>query len=423
MQVRGPIPGGIFLRRLRPSDEGGFTLVELMASVTVLTIGLFSLAGALGIGFRQVALGRQRQTAADIANARVEHLRSIPFDAVAICTSTCESAAPAWDDDEQKPNHFVSADASQYDPGTGTYEDLIIDDGGGQVRHVEDPVQVGQTTMEVWQYVTWVPPIANNVKRLTVVVVYKPAAVSGVSKMVRVSSFFTPGTVTITGSEPDATQGSASPTPNPSPTQTGSCSGDSSAPSGSFTLLSTSGETSYTATQTILLAMSFSDACTPIQARFTNDLGATWSDWVTYDALNPSVAWTLTTGDGTKDVDAEVRDAIGNVGSLTTPDIILDTTPPTIPGTLTRTVSCSGSTRTVTLSWGASTDPHFSGYRVYESDNGGAWVLLTPTSLLTATTTHAKTLDSVRFKVVGYDKAGNESDESNIVSLSKNQCS
>jgi hypothetical protein len=32
-------------------------------------------------------------------------------------------------------------------------------------------------------------------------------------------------------------------------------------------------------------------------------------------------------------------------------------------------------------------------------------------------------LDSVRFQVVGYDKAGNESAATNIVSLSKNQCS
>jgi Tfp pilus assembly protein FimT len=413
------------LRRLRPSDEGGFTLVELMASLTVLTVGLFSLAAALGIGFRQVALGRQRQTAADIANARVEHLRSVPFEAVALCTSTCESAAPEYDDDEEKPNHFLSTDSppSQYDySGTETFEDLIVDDGGGQVRHVEDPVQVGQTTMEVWQYVTWLDQ-ANNVKRLTVIVVYKPAAVSGVSRMVRVSSFFTPGTVTVAGSQPDPTQGSGTPTPNPSPTPTGSCSGDTTAPTGSFTLLSTSGETGYTATTSIVLTMSFSDACTPIQARFTNDQGATWSDWVTYDATNPGVTWTLTSGEGSKDVDAEVRDAPGNVRSLFTPDIILDTIPPTPPGQLSRSVSCSGTSRTVTLTWGSSTDAHFSGYRVYESDNNGAWALLTSTSQLTATTMHAKGLDSVRFKVVAYDKAGNESDETNTISLAKNQCS
>jgi fibronectin type 3 domain-containing protein len=88
-----------------------------------------------------------------------------------------------------------------------------------------------------------------------------------------------------------------------------------------------------------------------------------------------------------------------------------------------RSVSCSGTNRTVVLSWGASTDSNLRGYRLYRSTDGTTWSVLTTTTALTTSDTHKKSLDSVRFHVVGYDKAGNESAATNIVSLSKNQCS
>lgn len=402
----------------RTDDDAGFTTVELMAAMSILTVGFFALAGALGIGLRQVTLGRQRQTATEIGNGRIEHLRNVPYDSVALSTQ------PLHDEDPDSPDHFISADSTQYDvSGDGDFEDLIVDDVGGQVLHLEDPVQVGTTTMEIWQYATWFDQ-ANNVKRLTVLVVYKPQ-VLGTSRMVRASTFFTPGTVTIEGSDPGATQGTSSPSPSPepSPTPTGSCSGDTQAPTGSFTIASLSGQTDYTASTSVTLTMSLSDACPPIQARFSNDDGATWGDWVTYDGSNASLTWGLIPGDGGKDVDGEVRDASGQARLLFTPDIILDTTPPTVPGSLARSVSCAGSDRTVTLTWGASTDAHFNGYRVYVSTNSGAWTLLTSTSLNTVQHTHKKSLDSVRYYTVGYDQAGNESNATNLVSLSKNQCS
>lgn len=398
--------------------EAGFTTVELMAALSVMAIGFFALAGAMGLGLRQITLGRQRQTAAEIGNGRIEHLRNVPYEAVAL------SSQPVHDSDPNSPDSDVSLDNTQFDvSGNGDFEDLIVDDTGGQVLHLEDPVQVGTTTMEIWQYATWFDQ-PNNVKRLTVIVVYKPQVI-GPSRMVRISTFFTPGTVTIEGTDPGANQGSGStpsPTPSASPTG-GSCSGDSTGPTGSFTIASLSGQTDYTASQTVTLTMSFSDPCTPIQARFSNDDGATWGSWTTYDASNASLSWMLTAGDGSKDVDGQARDGLGNIRTFITPDIILDTTKPTVPGTLARTVSCSGNNRTVTLSWGASTDAHFSGYRVYVSTNSGAWTMLTSTSMNSHSDAHLKTLDSVRYRAVGYDEAGNESVETNVVSLSKNQCS
>ena len=95
-----------------------------------------------------------------------------------------------------------------------------------------------------------------------------------------------------------------------------------------------------------------------------------------------------------------------------------------MPGTLTRTVSCSGADRTVVLSWGIATDTNFRGYRVYRSTDGVSWSVFQQVSTTTVTdATLKKSLDSVRYYVVAYDKAGNESNATNTISLAKNQCS
>jgi fibronectin type 3 domain-containing protein len=77
----------------------------------------------------------------------------------------------------------------------------------------------------------------------------------------------------------------------------------------------------------------------------------------------------------------------------------------------------------VNLAWGVSNDTNFRGYRVYRSTDGVTWGALGTTSSASYSDTHKKNLDSVRYYVVGYDKAGNESNATNLVTLSKNQCS
>jgi prepilin-type N-terminal cleavage/methylation domain-containing protein len=406
--------------RSRLADrEDGFTIIELMAALSVLAIGFMSLAGALGIGFKQIALGRQRQTATEIGNARIEHLRNVPY------TSVAMSSAPIHSEDVDDPDRFVSNDGSQFDySGGDTFEDLVVDETSGQVLHIEDPVTVGATIMTVYQYVTWSDQ-ANNVKRLTVVVVYRPTVIEGAAKLVRISTLFTPGTVTVTGTSAGATQGTSTPTPSATPTATptGGCSTDTSAPSGTFWILSGTGsQTGYTASTTVSLSMSFTDSCTPITVEFSND-GTNYSSAVTYDSLNPTVSWTLTSGNGTRNVWAKVSDGAGNTATLGPSSIVLDTTAPSVPGTLSRTVSCASSDRTVHLTWGSSTDTNLAGYRAYRSINSAAWTAIGTSSSSTFNDTHKKSLDSVRYYVVGYDRAGNESNATNTIALSKNKCS
>jgi hypothetical protein len=399
-------------------------LIELVVSVSLLAIMAGGLMASLGLGFRTVALARQRQTAASIAEARLEHLRSIPYAQVALPAALVKSTDP---DD---PDSGVTTDGKFDIDGKGTTEPLIVDPAGG-VLHFEDPVQVGTTAMKVYQYVTWVdePGISGpqDYRRVTVIVVFKTPTVDGIAKFVRASGIFSEGTVQVSSPNTTAAPPTTTPPTTVPPTTTtlgqSACPGDHDAPTGTATINGTSGaEAGYTAALNVTLNLALVDSCTPMQARVGNG-GGTWSAWTNYDPASPQFSWTVTAGDGTKTVNVEAADHVANSAAIATMSIILDTTKPTVPDTLSRTVSCSGSDRTVNLSWGLSTDTNFRGYRIYRSTDGTTWSVLTQVAGTTAIDSNKKALDSVRYYAVAYDKAGNESNATTTIALSKNQCS
>ncbi|HEX9696366.1 MAG TPA: hypothetical protein VGB64_08630 [Actinomycetota bacterium] len=404
--------------------EEGIALVELTGALTILAIGFLALAAGLGGSFKQIALSRQRQVASEIGNGRVEHLRNVPYSYVAVSSDVTHNSDPTH------PDYFVDDPTNSFDySGTGTFEPLIEDATTGQVQHFESPVVVGATTLTVFQYVTWVDDPAidgtQDYRRVTVVVQFNAPASQGVSRLVRVSSYFTPGNVSLGGVTPGASTGSPTPsgTASPSPTPSGSCSGDTTAPTGTFDIYGgTAAEAGYTGGRSVTLAFSgVADLCLPIRWRFSND-GSVYTDPITYDSVNPSVAWGLPGGDGTKQVWGKLADGNGNELTIGPKSVVLDTTKPTVAGTLARTVACAGSDRTVNLSWGSSTDDNLRGYRIYKRIDGGAWIELATVSATSRSDTDKKSYDSLQYYVVGYDKAGNESDATNIVSLAKNQC-
>lgn len=432
-----PVPRGWL--RARCGDDG-FTLLEMVVAITLLAVVAVGFAASVHFGFRTIALARQRQIASEKAGSLLEHLRSIPMDQLALSpvpVSDPQDEPPAYESDPTHPDHYVSLDGLSYDwdgDGPGTAEPLVFADlGAGEiagVRHVEDPIAVGSTVMEIYQYVTWVddPGLSGteNYKRITVVVRYKAPSVNGVNTTLRVSSLYAEDTITL----PDAGATSTSSTSSSSTTSTtsgstttaASCPSDTTAPTGGFGIQGGAGaEAGYTAGASVTLAMAFTDTCTPIVARFRNESGSLSGD-VVYDAANPDFIWTLSSGDGTKTVGGEVRDGKGNTATLSDVTIVLDTTKPSTPGTLTRSVSCAGADRTVVLSWGLSSDANFRGYRIYRN-TGSGFAELATTNSLSYTDAHKKSLDTVQYYVVGYDKAGNESNATNTIALAKNQCS
>ena len=120
---------------------------------------------------------------------------------------------------------------------------------------------------------------------------------------------------------------------------------DTAAPTGSFVINS---DDTYTTDTAVTLNCSVSEAS---EMRFSNDSGTSWPDgWVAYAAIS---AWTLTSGDGTKTVTGEFRDAAGNVLGPLTDDITLDTG---LPGAV-ADIAASAQHEEVLVTWDDPGDP------------------------------------------------------------------
>jgi type II secretory pathway pseudopilin PulG len=72
-------------RRSGEDDEAGFSIVELLASLTVLAIGIVSMLGTLVVAARAAGTQRGRVNAVYAANLAFENIRSRPYDHIAIC--------------------------------------------------------------------------------------------------------------------------------------------------------------------------------------------------------------------------------------------------------------------------------------------------------------------------------------------------
>lgn len=421
-------------------DEDGFTIVELVVALALIGVVAVGFMLSVNLGFRTIAVARQRTTASELATKRLENLRNVPFDRIAINRTFLVPTDPPlqYSSDPESPNHAMSVDSTKYDvTGKGDFEPLILDDADGEIDYIDDPIRVGSTVMEVYQYATWVDdpdiPGAQNYKRITVVVKYKAPAVNGVSKFLRSSTLFTPNTVKIDA--PTTTAGGPTTTAPPAPTTTvptstttsPACAGDVTPPTGTFNIgASPNAETGFTASPNVSLSLSFTDPCGPLVANFSAD-NTNWGPDVIYDPASPQISWSLGNKNGLKTVYGKVRDGAGNTLILPSQTVELDASPPQRPGIVDAVISCSGTQRTVTLNWTPSFDfeGNLRGYRIYRSTDGATWNQVGSTTATTYADTTAKALSSVRLYVVGYDKAGNISAASPnpVISLGKNQCS
>lgn len=419
------------LRRLvrRPSvrSDGGFHLVELSMAVGVLAIAVISLAGALGLGIRAIGQAKQRSEANALVTERIERIRNLPYEQVAL------DVEPTHVDDPDDPDYYVTTeDPPRYDvhQDGSLYEPFVV---GGSVLHIEDPVFVGDTELYAYQYVTWVDDAnidgTQDYKRVTVVVSWKFPVNRGSTSTVQASTFVGERGVTVPQVTPAPASPSPTPTPTASPEGTATCDGDETAPTGSVDVLSGAGaEPGYSSSTSVQVRLTGSDDCDDLTGELSND-GTSFSHVTTFskDAegnwLPSTVSWEVPSGDGSKTVYARIVDGAGNVSTTYTDDVVLDETPPTAPGNLSES-SCgiSDNDRTVTLTWDASSDANLSGYRLYRSIDSESYEVVETTAQLSASDTSKKTHDSVRYKVRAFDKAGNESGDSNVLTYTKNSC-
>ena len=172
----------------------------------------------------------------------------------------------------------------------------------------------------------------------------------------------------------------------------------------------------YTTTAQVTLTLS---SATAAKMQFSSD-GSTWATKVTYATTS---LFTMPTGDGTKTVYVRFWNAGNKYGARASDTIVLDTTVPGAPTSLIKTAAActtSGPDKTCTLSWTAPSPlpGDLAGYRVYvRNTTSSTWAQQTCGGSGTTCTATQKKNNNYEFYVVSFDNAGNQSAQSNHITV------
>lgn len=143
-------------------DQAGFTLVEVLAAMLVLILGLgFALDGLHG--YVKASLGVQRTSqAASVAEREIETIRALPYASIALTATVTHAASgsPATDKNPDNPDYYVNSGAfriaANYHDSTVTPDPVAAEPllTGGTVVHKTTGVAVSGTTATVYRYIT-----------------------------------------------------------------------------------------------------------------------------------------------------------------------------------------------------------------------------------------------------------------------------
>src|SRR6476661_8419928 len=143
------------VRRLRArlsrlDDEGGFSLVEAMAAITILAIGIFAVAQALTFGLGSTGLSRQRLASRAALDQQMEEARALNYDNLVLS----DTSNLTHSTDPNNPDYWVNQTAQTYDPdGSGPMspEPIVRVSGASPaLAHYQNPYSNGGTTYEVY---------------------------------------------------------------------------------------------------------------------------------------------------------------------------------------------------------------------------------------------------------------------------------
>jgi prepilin-type N-terminal cleavage/methylation domain-containing protein len=79
-----------------PADRGGFTIVELVVSLVILTVGLLAFAGTTIVLIRQVTAAGLATERATAVQTVVEGLRALPYDSIGAGSDSIGSFRITW---------------------------------------------------------------------------------------------------------------------------------------------------------------------------------------------------------------------------------------------------------------------------------------------------------------------------------------
>jgi prepilin-type N-terminal cleavage/methylation domain-containing protein len=107
------------MERRPPRRRSGFTLIELMVSVVIMTVGVLALAsGSAGV-LRQMRSGNQTALASYVVQARLETLRSLGCASMSTGNATTRGMTEGWTVTNANTKVATIVDSVVYTPRPG----------------------------------------------------------------------------------------------------------------------------------------------------------------------------------------------------------------------------------------------------------------------------------------------------------------
>ena len=162
-------------RTFLPRNDAGFTLIEVLIAVTVLSFGVAATIRAFGAAGRTTLSSQAQQVAVQQAQAELERIAVLPYGELALTETPLSSGDP------HNPGYKVSG--SSFTVRSGLSEALVLTAGEGAAPRVVPGPETfavgtggGTITGKVYRYVSWRDescPLSlcegtENTKRLTV---------------------------------------------------------------------------------------------------------------------------------------------------------------------------------------------------------------------------------------------------------------
>jgi prepilin-type N-terminal cleavage/methylation domain-containing protein len=161
--------------------EDGFTLIEVLIAVAVMSFGVAATMRVFGAAGRTTVRAQQHEVAVQRAQAEIDRLSALAYGELALTT------APASSSDPNDPGHKVSG--GNFAVRSDLTEALVLSPGAGATAMVEPGPQTfavgtggGTVTGRLYRYVTWRDescPLnlcegAENTKRVIVALTLDP---------------------------------------------------------------------------------------------------------------------------------------------------------------------------------------------------------------------------------------------------------
>jgi Tfp pilus assembly protein PilV len=158
--------------RRNPAREGGFALIEMLAAIVMINVGLLVILLALNSGVLTLRRSAQASTAAALADKQLELYRAITYSSIYLDTTSLASADSTYTGDSSYSASQISQTCSPLVAACTPSQTVTGPDGW---------------SYRVDTYIVWATPPGGRPVKLVTVVVRRSAATA---TLARVASTF-----------------------------------------------------------------------------------------------------------------------------------------------------------------------------------------------------------------------------------------